>query len=157
VSIWQPAHRISRRTGQLSNRCAKMPACDWASVAELVDALDSKSSAVRRAGSIPAGGTTQSYQAVLSHIAAFVSTMKVENSLALLDPSSIIRSRQFVGTSDGIPPLMAGRYHHMRPRCHSATFLSSRRNKADLRRPETSIQIAAGFTCLSQPQGNIGG
>jgi hypothetical protein len=29
-------------------------------VAELVDALDSKSSAVRRAGSIPAGGTTYS-------------------------------------------------------------------------------------------------
>jgi hypothetical protein len=31
-----------------------------ASVAELVDALDSKSSAERRAGSIPAGGTTYS-------------------------------------------------------------------------------------------------
>jgi hypothetical protein len=28
VWIWQAAHRISRRTGQLSNRCAKMPACD---------------------------------------------------------------------------------------------------------------------------------
>jgi hypothetical protein len=35
----------------------------WASVAELVDALDSKSSAVRRAGSIPAGGTTYSHDA----------------------------------------------------------------------------------------------
>ena len=34
-----------------------MRAYSWASVAELVDALDSKSSAVRRAGSIPAGGT----------------------------------------------------------------------------------------------------
>jgi hypothetical protein len=38
-----------------------MRACYWASVAELVDALDSKSSAERRAGSIPAGGTTHQH------------------------------------------------------------------------------------------------
>lgn len=35
-----------------------------AGMAELVDALDSKSSAARRAGSIPAPGTTKYFQAV---------------------------------------------------------------------------------------------
>jgi hypothetical protein len=35
-----------------------------ASVAELVDALDSKSSAERRAGSIPAGGTTSKQSSI---------------------------------------------------------------------------------------------
>src|SRR5206468_7996072 len=45
-------------------RCAPALA---ASVAELVDALDSKSSAERRAGSIPAGGTNSLQQTVPSH------------------------------------------------------------------------------------------
>lgn len=89
-----------------------------ASVAELVDALDSKSSAERRAGSIPAGGTTSKHQTVSSCIIFSSSTLKVENPLALFDPPCIIPSQHLVGTSDGTSPSTSRRYQHARQGCH---------------------------------------
>ncbi len=81
-------------------------------MAELVDALDSKSSAARRAGSIPALGTIYLYHQVLNRLLTHVFQDIVGFLLSQAISQGTIRYQQKDGISVGTCKYQLLRYQH---------------------------------------------